>query len=759
MKSLRRSKSRRKKEDKKEAAKTLFYCDRGFFDGLFEGVAVYRYIPDKKDFIILDINKSVEKIEKVRKKEVIGRFLTDVFPGVKEMNIFAAFKRVWKTGKAEKYPAVAYKDERISGWRENYIFRLSTGEVVAVYRDLTAEKRAEDEVVKSEKRYRKMFNLMPDIMFMVDSKLRIQMMNDAGMRMIRSLGLPEDPIGKDIFEMIPLLPKSTKKEYAEVFRTGVPFSGEVNYHIGGVILIGQTNRIPLLKDGKVLSVLGIIHDVTADRRNEWDLQKSIERFNYIASLAGEMLWESDMEGVITYVSSAMEKIMGYKPDELIGKKRYADLLSSDEKDKAERLIRDYYSKRKEFNRVPVKALNKKGEEVSLELSGTPVFGEEGLAEGYMGIASDVTERRAYMANLYRFQLSVENASDHIIITDPDGKIIFANKAASDITGYSIKEMIGETPALWGKQMPLEFYKDMWRKIKYDKERFVGEITNKRKNGDLYIAEAKISPVLDEKGDIRFFVGIERDITKAKEVDRAKTEFVSLASHQLRTPLSIINWYAEMLLSGDKGELNEGQEKYLDEIHKSCHRMIDLVNALLNVSRIDMGTLSIVPKLVSIPDIIDVILEESLPQIKKKKISISKDYDTIPEVMADPDLSRIIFQNLISNAVKYVSDNGKVSIRARIEKEKIIVDITDDGCGIPEGQQSKIFTKLFRADNAKVVDPDGNGLGLYVVKSIMDASGGEVRFKSSEGKGSTFSISIPVSGMKPKGKQKTLLDGK
>jgi len=240
------------------------------------------------------------------------------------------------------------------------------------------------------------------------------------------------------------------------------------------------------------------------------------------------------------------------------------------------------------------------------------------------------------------------------------------------------------------------------------------------------------------------------------VDRAKTEFVSLASHQLRTPLSIINWYTEMLLGGDKGELDEGQREYVREIHNSGHRMIDLVNALLNASRIDMGTLAISPKPTDFGAVADVVISELLPQIEKKKLSVTKDYDAVPKIDADPDLVRVIFQNLISNAVKYTPDKGKISVIVELRDEEVVIKVEDNGYGIPEGQQSKIFTKLFRADNAREVDPDGTGLGLYIVKAIADASGGRAWFKSKEGKGSTFYVALPAIGMKTKKGSKGLV---
>jgi PAS domain S-box-containing protein len=321
--------------------------------------------------------------------------------------------------------------------------------------------------------------------------------------------------------------------------------------------------------------------------------------------------------------------------------------------------------------------------------------------------------------------------------------------AERITGYSKKEMLGKKSGdLWGGKMDKAFYQKMWKTIRQEKKVFVGELTNKRKNGEKYEVQLRISPVLDEKGNEIFLVGIERDITKEKEVDRAKTEFVSLASHQLRTPLTSINWYAEMLLSGDAGKLTDDQQQFIDEIYRGNKRMVDLVNALLNVSRIELGTFSVEPKSVNIAEIANSVLEELKPQIQEKQMNVAVKYDkNTPTIKADPQLTRIIFQNLLSNAVKYTPAKGKIALNITKDKKDLFIKVTDSGYGIPKAQQAKIFTKLFRADNIQKKDVEGNGLGLYIVKSIIEHSGGKIWFESEENKGATFFVTLPLTGMR------------
>jgi PAS domain S-box-containing protein len=221
-------------------------------------------------------------------------------------------------------------------------------------------------------------------------------------------------------------------------------------------------------------------------------------------------------------------------------------------------------------------------------------------------------------DLEKFKLALDNISDNVIITDPDGLVVYANKAVENVTGYKPEEAVGKkSGALWKTPMPKEYYQNMWDTIKRQKKVFVGEIRNKRKNGEIYTAVISISPVLDKEGKVEFFVSVERDVTKEKEVEQAKNEFITLASHQLRTPPSIISWYTETLQSGDLGPINAKQASYLAEIYRANQRMVAIINSLLNISRVEMGTFKISPKEVDIGNIIDEIVKELTSRFDRK----------------------------------------------------------------------------------------------------------------------------------------------
>lgn len=279
------------------------------------------------------------------------------------------------------------------------------------------------------------------------------------------------------------------------------------------------------------------------------------------------------------------------------------------------------------------------------------------------------------------------------------------------------------------------------------------------NGEVHDIRAFASVDRDAKGRPLKMVGVNWDITKEMEVDKAKSEFVSLASHQLRTPLSTINWYAEMLESGDAGPLTEKQHEFLKEIYTGSQRMVGLVNALLNVSRLELGRLTVDPRPTELPELAKVIIAELKPILEQNQLTLTEEYEkSLPIATVDPKLVSVVFQNLLTNAVKYSKEKGTIAFsiatkkagesfgNCSVETDSYAITVKDTGIGIPENQKNLMFTKLYRADNARERDQDGTGLGLYIVKEIVELAGGAVWYDSVEEKGSTFYVLLPFKGM-------------
>lgn len=394
-----------------------------------------------------------------------------------------------------------------------------------------------------------------------------------------------------------------------------------------------------------------------------------------------------------------------------------------------------------------------------------------LKQSRENIESKIRERTAELEkakhNIEEAKIKDEaylsSIGDGVGIVDANGNVLRVNHAAEEMLGRH--DLVGKNFASEikmvdknGKELPVG-KRPIHRLFETGKKATYTDYAYIKSDGTKLPIALTTAPVI-VNDNIIAAIDVFRDISKERQIDQAKTEFVSLASHQLRTPLSAINWYAEMLLAGDVGKLTADQKKYLQEIYNGNQRMVDLVNALLDVSRIELGTFAIEPIPTDIKKITQSLISEMQKQIKKKNLKISESYDSkISKINVDPKLMRIILQNIISNAVKYTPEKGKVAVILTRKEPNVLIKVTDTGFGIPKAQQPHIFEKLFRADNVREKDTEGTGLGLYLVKSIVDQSGGKVWFESAENKGTTFFVQLPLSGMKKKEGTKALEDVK
>ncbi len=255
---------------------------------------------------------------------------------------------------------------------------------------------------------------------------------------------------------------------------------------------------------------------------------------------------------------------------------------------------------------------------------------------------------------------------------------------------------------------------------------------------------------EQERGARLLVRRDLELSRANErlrkLDEIKSGFISVVAHQLRTPLSGVKWTINLLLSGDMGVLTTEQRTFLMKAYESNDRMIGLVNDMLGADRIDSGKVRYLFRPVQLVGIIDTVLFELLPQANAKGLAIrfSPRPERLPSVHADPEKLHAVFQNLLENSVKYSRPNGVVEVGLRAENGgEVRVWVRDDGIGIPKDQQKSIFERFFRAQNAVKAETEGSGLGLFIVKSIIERHGGRVWFESEEGKGVTFYFTLPV----------------
>ncbi len=248
--------------------------------------------------------------------------------------------------------------------------------------------------------------------------------------------------------------------------------------------------------------------------------------------------------------------------------------------------------------------------------------------------------------------------------------------------------------------------------------------------------------------------LEKTNEKLKELDSAKDEFISMASHQLRTPLTTVKGYLSMVLEGDAGKISKSQHEFLDQAYGSAQRMVYLIADLLNVSRLSTGKFVIDAKSSNLATIVEQEIDQLQRHAQTRNVTLSYDKPkTFPTLELDETKIRQVIMNFTDNAIYYTPGGGTVTAKLSKTPKSIQFTVTDTGIGVPKALQHKLFTKFYRAENAMKARPDGTGLGLFMAKKVIVAQGGSIIFSSVEGKGSTFGFSFPIKKLLSKGSKK------
>jgi len=331
---------------------------------------------------------------------------------------------------------------------------------------------------------------------------------------------------------------------------------------------------------------------------------------------------------------------------------------------------------------------------------------------------------------------VNNLSSPLIVTDKDHKIVLINETAKEL--FSLREDVLGTHFLEviKAEEIFEYIKNPEAK---EEKTFLLKKNDKKRH---YRISTK--QVIDEDEEYQFTVTLLEDITRLKEIDNMKSEFVSTVSHEFRTPLTSMNMGLSMVINEDTGELNEEQKELLEAAYEDVERLTELVNDLLDLSKIESGKIEMEFDKVDVNDIIEKTLNPFHKQAEEKEIELKfKQSEDNVFAYADPSKISWVISNLVGNALRY-ADEGKIEVDAEIKGRRVLVSVADNGPGIPKEYQSKIFEKFVRAGSDKE-EKSGTGLGLAIAKEIITAHNGRIWVESEEGEGSTFSFYIPRYG--------------
>lgn len=721
---------------------------------------------------IIYANKAVEKLTGYSINEVLGQN-PRLWGGQMSRDFYQS---MWHTIKDLKSP---FRGELVNKRKNGELYNvLSTISpiideknnlvgFVGLEEDITDRVKASKQLTESEKRYHSLFE------FMLDGLAYCQMEYD-------DLGKPSDfkylevnkrfvdltglsgVVGKKVSEVIPGVRESNPELleiYGRVAKTGNPEKFET--------------YLDQLKTWFSISVysyeqgyfVAIFANITEQKRLAEVIKENEERFRALIEKGSDVYSLVGTDGTVSYVSPTVERVLGYKAEYIQGKSAFM-LVHPDDVEIAQAEFSKLMEEPGRSEVVPLRVKRANGEYIWLEVVGTNALNVDAVRAIIVNYR-DVNDRKKAEEKLHEQALVLEeeksrdealiaSIGDGLLATDADGTIIAFNKEAERLLKWSRTEAVGRkyydlykmyTAA--GEQLKTED-RPIYRTLKNGELIHTSDYFYQRKDGSLIAVGLTTAPVV-VGGRTVGMIDIFRDITREKEVDRMKTEFISLASHQLRTPLSAIKWFLEILLTDEVAGLSDKQKDALNNIDESNERMIVLVNSLLNISRLEAGRVVVEPEETDMTELVSGIISKHKREIDEKKQGILLAVEpNVPKIMIDAKLIGQVYENLLTNSIKYTQTGGSIAVDLSLDGDQLMSKVTDTGMGIPVEEQSRVFVKFFRGSNVVKTETEGTGLGVYLAKIIVEQSGGKIGFKSDgEGKGSTFWFTLPVAGMKAK----------
>lgn len=337
-----------------------------------------------------------------------------------------------------------------------------------------------------------------------------------------------------------------------------------------------------------------------------------------------------------------------------------------------------------------------------------------------------------------------SAPDGIMTVDEAGRIRLTNTRAETLFGYEPGELIGRSV----DDLLPEPLRDVHRAKReaYAAHPSVGptdagpNAMGRRKDGSEFPVAISLSPLPSDDGPL--VIAIVRDVTRERELDRLKDEFVATVSHELRTPLTSIVGFVDLLLAGDAGPLPDMARRYLEIVVSNGERLTAIINDLLDVARLEAGQIHLDREPLDLATAAENVAEGFGPQIAAKGQTLRLDLPRdLPRAWADPERIAQVLANLISNAHKYTPQGGSIGVVLRQEGDNLRLSVSDTGVGLSPDERAHLFTKFYRVDKVRSRQAGGTGLGLSITRALVELHGGTIEVESEAGSGSTFSFTL------------------
>ena len=359
-------------------------------------------------------------------------------------------------------------------------------------------------------------------------------------------------------------------------------------------------------------------------------------------------------------------------------------------------------------------------------------------------------RNSFFANVKHFEQILDSVNDGVYVTDWERRIVYWNKAAQRITGFSREKVVGKYCHESVMQHKDEVGNSLCDTDLCPLHRAIQtgqsssrplRVVAQKADTDSFVSAVSVAPVRDGNGNVIGGVEVFRDITEDLELERVKTEFFSTITHELKTPLTSIIGYLDLILEGDTGEINREQDEFLSISLKQAERLLNMISDILEIQKMKGGDLPLNSEHIDLVVLTSELLTLQEPLLREKGLTLNFHHPKTAPYLGDRRKLEKILENLISNAIKYTRKGG-VTVTIKENEQSYIFSVADTGVGLSPEEQEKVFERFYRSDNSLTRDTGGTGLGLYIVKTMLEKMGGEIFLVSEPDKGSKFTVNLP-----------------
>lgn len=704
---------------------------KDLFNNMSSGVVIYSPARDGEDFIIRDINQAVERIENVQKSAIVGKSILEIFPGVKEFGLFSVLQRVAATGTAEYFPVTLYSDNRISGWRENYVYRLPSGEVVAIYDDVTGKKEAEEAQKESERLYKTLVETTGTGFVVIDAEGRVI---DANQKYVELSGHErlDEILGRSVIEWTADYERERNTQaVVECARTGTIRNFEVDYTSPAGIITPVEINATVVSSGGTIRILTLCRDISTRRKSEKALRDSEAFYRAIFNTTGSASIVIDRDTLIIQANERFAQLSGYTVEELAGKHRWKEFVTHDE---YQRMKEYYYARVKDPVSAPssyeFRFITRSGTVLFCIMHVAIVPGTGQIIISVVDITDRVIAEKELISAKKHLEAIYEGSPDLLFVHSADGHIIDMNENVIKALGLTRDEILNADPSDTSGDgfTAQEAFAHLRKALDNGQAEF--DWVCRRKDGSEFPVEMRLRRIesVNERGEIEPRVlAIGRDISEARMAERAL--------EQARKKLGLLNTVifqdiqstvfalsAYIQLSGNSRD----QAKALTYLDKEAFLISKIVSSL-NFTKTyqDLGIHP--PKWQNVGQ----VFLYAISHLDSLKIERRMEVEGL-EVYADLLLEKVFF-NLVENSFIHGQRVTEVSLTYRESGDGLVITLTDNGVGIPDEQKSRIFEQGGRRSG---------GLGLFLAREILSITGIVIRETGEAGKGVQFELLVP-----------------